>query len=399
MRNESWIENWGVGFDDKRRCTRCVYDEDTPNISFDSNGVCNYCRQWDELDAQHPTGDKGWAYLERLAEKINSESRGKKYNVVVGVSGGCDSSYTLWLAKKLGLRPLAVHYDNTWNSDIAVSNIRNVLDALDTDLYTYVVDNAEVDDIYRSFFRAGNKELDAITDIALTEVHFRAAIRHGIDYIFEGHSFRTEGVAPLGWMYMDGKYVQDVQAKYGTRKIKTFPLLKLSFQIRTMLFHRLKRIRPLWYVDYTKEQAKQAMSEELGWQWYGGHHLENRMTAFHHTYWSPRGFGTDLRVLGYAGLVRDGQMSRDEALDKLRVAPKVDFELVDLVKKRLEISDEEFERVMNGPKQSFKDFKTYKPTFERMRPLIKIAADRDLVPKSFYLKFACKQDDQSREGK
>ncbi|MGE4552572.1 MAG: N-acetyl sugar amidotransferase, partial [Desulfovibrionaceae bacterium] len=214
MRTESWITEWGKGFDDKRRCTRCVYDEDTPNITFDEHGVCNYCHQWDELDRQYPTGEQGWAHMEQLAARINEESRGRKYNVVVGVSGGCDSSYTLYLTKKLGLRPLAVHYDNTWNSDVATLNIRNVLDALDTDLYTYVVDNEEVDDIYRSFFRAGAKELDGITDIALAEVHLRAALKHGIKYIFEGHSFRTEGVAPLGWMYMDGKYIQDLQSKY-----------------------------------------------------------------------------------------------------------------------------------------------------------------------------------------
>ncbi len=392
MRTERWIEDWGKGFDDKLRCARCVYDADTPNISFDSHGVCNYCHQWDQLDRQYPTGEQGMRALERIAHAINHRSQGKKYNVVVGVSGGCDSSYTLYLAKQLGLRPLAVHYDNTWNSDIAVSNIRNVLDTLETDLHTYVVDNAEVDDIYRSFFRAGAKELDAITDIALTEVHMRAALKHGIQYIFEGHSFRTEGVAPLGWMYMDGKYIQDLHSKYGSGRLKSFPLLKLAFQIRTILINRFKRIRPLWYIDYDKEEAKRFMTANLGWQWYNGHHLENRMTAFHHTYWSPRKFGTDLRVLGFAGLIRAGQMTREDALAELKTPPPVDYQLVDLVKKRLGVSDEEFEQVMEGPKRSYKDFKTYKPTFERLRPLIKIAADHDLVPRSFYLKFACKQD-------
>ena len=392
MRTEMWMENWGHGFDEKRRCTRCVYDEDTPNISFDENGICNYCHQWDKLDRQYPTGDAGWKHLQQIANTINATTRGAKYNVVVGVSGGCDSSYTLWLAKELELRPLAVHYDNTWNSDVAVSNIRNVLDALSTDLYTYVVDNAEADDTYRAFFRAGAKELDAVTDISLAEVLLRAAMKHHIKYIFEGHSFRTEGIAPLGWMYMDGKYAMDVHAKYGTRKIPSVPLFKLSFQLRNILFSRIKKIRPLWFVDYDKGKAKEFMTREFGWKWYGGHHLENRMTAFHHTYWAPRAFNTDLRVLGYSGKIRDGQMTKEEALSRLRRPPSVDFGLVDLFKKRLGISDDEFERVMHAPKQSYKDFKTYKPTFERLRPLIKIAADHDLVPRSFYLKFACKQD-------
>lgn len=394
MQTEQWLKDWGKNFDTVRRCSRCVYDERTPNIRFDEQGVCSYCHQWQKLDAQHPTGVEGRAHLERVAEEIKAETRDARYNVVVGVSGGCDSSYMLHLTKELGLRPLAVHYDNTWNSDVAVSNIRNVLRALDVDLHTYVVDNVEVDDIYRSFFRAGAKELDAITDIALAEVTMRAAQKHGIKYVFEGHSLRTEGLAPLGWMYMDGKYLRDVQANFGTKKVRTFPTLSLGFQIRQVLFHRLKRFRPLWYMDYNKADAKRLLTERYGWQWYGGHHLENRMTAFHHTYWSPRGFNTDLRVLGYAALVRSGQMARQEALEKLRCPPNVNFGLVELFKKRLGISDEEFERVLTGPKRTYRDFQTYKPTFERLRPLIKIAAERDLVPWSFYLKYACKQNEQ-----
>lgn len=394
MRTEQWIEDWGKGFDDKKRCSRCVYDENTPNIYFDENGVCNYCHQWDQMDRQHPTGEAGWKVMERLADKINSESKGKKPNVVVGVSGGCDSSYTLHVAKKLGLRPLAVHYDNTWNSEIAVMNIRNVLAAMDVELYTHVVDNKEADDMFRAFFLAGAASLDAPTNLGLAATHYRAALKHNIKYIFDGHSFRTEGIAPLGMMYFDDKYIRDVHSQYGTRKLKTYPHLNLAFQFRCMAIAKIKRIRPLWYVDYTKEDVKKFLVKEYGWQWYGGHHLENRIPAFKHTYWMPRGFNTDTRVLGYAGLVRSGQMTRDEAIAKLKSPPNVDFELVDLFKKRLDLSDKIFEQVMNGPKRNHLDFKTYKPIFERLRPLIKIAAERDLVPWSFYLKYACKQDEQ-----
>lgn len=395
MRTEQWIEEWGKGFEETKRCTRCVYDEHTPNISFDENGVCNYCHQWDGLDRQYPTGKEGWAILERLAEDINRESRGRKYNVVVGVSGGCDSSYTLHVAKELGLRPLAVHYDNTWNSDVAVRNIRNVLDALDTELFTYVVDNAEADDLFRSFFRARVASLDAATDLGLAATHYKAALKHGIKYIFDGHSFRSEGVAPLGWMYVDDKYIRDIHGHYGQRRLRTYPHLSLALQFRCMVVSKIKRIRPLWYMDYVKEDAKVLLQEKFGWEWYSGHHLENRLTAFKHTYWMPRGFGMDTRVLGYAGLVRSGQMRREDALEKLRKPPAVNFELVDLFKKRLGIADAEFEEVMAAPKRTHLDFKTYKPVFEMLRPLIKIAADRDLVPRSFYLKYACKQKEEA----
>lgn len=392
MSMEPWLERWAArAIENRKRCSRCVYDDQTPGIIFDEEGVCNYCKQAEELELQFPTGAEGWKILESLADKINNESKGKKYNVVVGVSGGCDSSYTLYIAKQLGLRPLAVHYDNTWNSEIAVSNIRNVLDALDTELSTYVVDNEEMDDIFRSFFKAGVIELDGPTDMALVAVQFRAAMKHGIKYLFSGHSFRTEGVSPLNWNYVDGKYIQDIQRRFGNKPIRSFPNLTLPFQLRCMFFGHIKRIRPLWYVDYVKENAKTFMSEKLGWQWYGGHHLENRMTAFNHTYWVPRGFGQDWRVNGYAALVRSGQMPREEGIRKLQQPPRVDYELVELFKKRLGFSNAEFERYMEAPKNSWQDFNTYKPTFERLRPLFRIASDLGYVPKSFYLKYCFKK--------
>ena len=138
-----------------RRCARCIYDETIPNITFDANGVCNYCHIHDQLDREYPTGDAGAERLRAIAEQIKRDGRGKKYDVVVGVSGGCDSTYMLWLAKQLGLRPLAAHFDNTWDSMIAVENIHDALTKLDVDLDTYVVDNKEYDDLYRSFLQAG----------------------------------------------------------------------------------------------------------------------------------------------------------------------------------------------------------------------------------------------------
>ena len=184
------------------RCTRCLYDETTPSITFDHDGVCNYCRLHDDLDAQYPTGDAGERRLRELAEVIKKDGRKRPFDVVVGVSGGCDSSYLIYKAKELGLRPLAVHFDNTWNTTTAVENIHNVLKRLDVQLYTYVVDNEEYDDIYRSFLKAGVPDIEAPTDIALAATLYKAAEQYGIKYIFEGHSFRTEGISPLGWLYM-----------------------------------------------------------------------------------------------------------------------------------------------------------------------------------------------------
>ncbi|NPV85289.1 MAG: N-acetyl sugar amidotransferase [Anaerolineae bacterium] len=370
-----------------RYCSRCLYDDTVPHITFDENGVCNYCHTHDRLDQEYPTGEAGWQILENLAEKIKRDGRGKKYDVIVGVSGGCDSSYLLYLAVKLGLRPLAVHFDNTWDSTIAVENIHDVLKKLDVDLFTYVVDNEEYDDIYRSFLKAGVPDVESPTDIGLAAVLYMAAEKYGIKYIFEGHSFRTEGISPLGWIYMDGKYIQTIQKQFGTMPLKTYPNMLLWDMLRWMALRGIQKIRPLYYINYIKSEAMSLLTRELGWEWYGGHHLENRFTAFWHTYFMPVRYNVDQRLLGYSALVRSGQMTRAQGMELMSTPPQYDPELVEMVKKRLGFSDEEFDQLMNLPKKTYRDFKTYKTTFEKLRWLFYILYRLNRVPKSFYMKY------------
>jgi len=391
-----WLSEWDKMVEHKktlRRCTRCLYDEEIPSISFDEKGVCNYCNIHDELEEQYKTGDIGFARLKEVSKKIKEEGKKKKFDIIVGVSGGADSSYLVILAKELGLRPLAVHFDNTWDSTIAVENISNVLKKLDVELWTYVVDNEEYDDIYRSFLQAGTPDLESPTDIALATTLRRAAQEHGINYFFEGHSFRTEGLFPIGWLYMDAKYISNVQKKFGTMKLKTFPNLWLSSQLKWMIIKRMKMIRPLWYVEYKKDEIKKMLSEEYGWQWYGGHHLENRITTFYHTYFLPRRFKIDTRIVGHAAHVRSNQMDRNEGLKLIfEEAPSSDLDLVNMVKKRLGYTDEEFVKLMMLPHKTFKDYKTYKPTFERFRPFFYLMAKMELIPMSFYIKYTSKNN-------
>jgi N-acetyl sugar amidotransferase len=377
----------------KRRCARCLYDAETPAIEFDTQGVCNYCAMHDQFDTEYPTGAEGERRLRELAARIKDAGRGKKFDVIVGVSGGCDSSYLLYKTKELGLRPLAVHFDNTWDSKIAVENIHNVLRKLDVELFTYVVDNEEYNDIYRAFMLAGVPDIEAPTDIGLATTLYLAAEKFGIKYMFEGHSFRTEGVSPLGWLYMDGKYIESVVKRFGnyrSHRLKSFPNLWITRFLKYMLITRVKKVRPLYWIDYRKEDTKRFLSEEFGWQWYSGHHLENRFTAFYHSYFLPRRFGIDGRVLGYAALVRSDQMARDEGLRLLAEPPVCDPDIIEMVKKRLGFSDAEFERVMTQPRHSYREFTTYKPTFERLRPFFWLMYRLDLVPKSFYIKYTSK---------
>ena len=368
-------------------CTRCVYDETVPSISFDEDGVCNYCNMHDDLDRRYPTGAEGERILAGIADEIRAAGRGKPYDCIVGVSGGCDSSFMLHKAIELGLRPLAAHFDNTWNSPIATQNIHTVLNALGVDLFTLVVDNKEYEDIYRAFLLAGLPDADGPTDIALTTTLYLAAEQHDVRYILEGHSFRTEGISPLGWLYVDGKYIESVHRRFGRLPMRTYPNLTFTRFVKWAAFSNIKRIRPLWYLPYDKTAAKRLLAERYGWEWYGGHHLENRYTAFHHACFAPRRLGQDLRMLGHAALVRSGQLDRDAALAELAEPPGCPEEILALVKKRLELSDAEFERLMSLPLASWRDFPTYKPLFERLRPFFWLLMKLNRVPESFYMKF------------
>lgn len=371
-----------------RVCTRCIYDERVPAIEFDDQGVCNYCHQVDDLVESYGTGaEKGKKKLEQTVEDIKRHGHGKKYDCVIGVSGGTDSSYMLYLAKQYGLRPLAVHYDNTWNGSIATLNIHRVLKSLDIDLFTWVVNNKEVDDIFRSFMLAGVPEIEASTDLALSEVMYRAAHRYGVKYILEGHSFVTEGISPLGKNYFDGQYIRSIHRRFGRRPMETYPLMTFSRFLYWSTMAQIKKIRPFWYLEYSKEDARAFLEQEYGWEYYGGHHLENRMTAYFHGVYAPQKFNADFRNNTLSALVRNGKMDRAEAWAAYNEPPTVEEELVSYVRKRLGFTEDEYDTVMAAPPRNWRDYPTYKKRFERLRPLFYILAKAELVPMSFYLKY------------
>jgi N-acetyl sugar amidotransferase len=369
-------------------CSRCIYDERVASITFDSDGVCNYCKQLDTLVDEYGTGHKkGEEKFKQIITEIKKNGRNKKYDCIIGVSGGTDSSYMLYLTKKWGLRPLAVHYDNTWNTSIATENIRKVLTALDIDLYTHVVDNKESDDIFKSFFYADVAEIEAATDLALAEVMYRAAWKYGVKYVLEGHSFVTEGITPVGRNYFDGKYIKSIHNKFGKLPMKSYPLMTFSRFLFWSMFAQIKKVRPFWYIDYNKEEARVFLEKEYDWKYYGGHHLENRMTAFFHGIYAPQKFKTDFRNNTLSALARNGNISREKAWDEYNTKPNVEKDLLNYFKKRLNITDEEYETIMNRKPKTWYDYPTYKKRFELLRPLFKILAKANLVPMSFYLKY------------
>lgn len=372
-------------------CQRCIYDDNTPAISFDEAGVCNYCHMTDNLIDQYGTGrPEGKKKLETIVEEIKRKGKKRKYDCVVGVSGGTDSTYLLDWAVKNGLRPLAVHYDNTWNSSIATENIRKTLACLKVDLFTYVVNNNEADDIFRSFFLSGVPELEASTDLALAEVLYRASAKYGVDYILEGHSFVTEGITPLAKNYFDGRYIHSIHKKFGRLPMKTYPLMTLYNFLKWVCFYRIKKIRPFWYIDYDKTEAQTYLQEKFDWQYYGGHHLENRMTSFLHKIYLPGKFGVDYSSNSIAAAVRKGAISREEGIEMYYGAQSntdEQQELIEIFQKRLGFSEQEFQSIMNDVPRNWTEFPTYKRTFEVLRPLFFLLLKLEIIPETFFMKY------------
>jgi len=208
-----------------------------------------------------------------------------------------------------------------------------------------------------------------------------------VKHIVEGHSFRTEGVSPLGWLYMDGRYIREVHRRHGTLPMKTFPNMPFAKFVKWAALSGIRRHRPLYHLDYHKEQTKQFLTEEYGWEWYGGHHLENRFTAFYHSYFLPRRFGIDQRINELSGRIRSGQLTREEAEAEYSLEPVVDPDLLAMVKNRLGYDEDRWEELMDAPLRHYSEFPTYKSTFERLRPLFWLLYKMDRVPKTFYVKF------------
>jgi len=370
------------------KCSKCLYNDSIPNIIYDKNGVCNFCHQYEDLEEEYPMGDEGRAELTRIVTQVKKAGRKNRYDCVIGVSGGCDSSYLLYLAKEFGLRPLAVNFDNGWGEDIADQNLEIMTQKLSIDFLRIKVDKQELDDIFRSFMLASVPEIDAPSDIGLATALYIAADAFNIKCIFDGHSFRTESISPPGFFYFDGRYIDDIHFLFGDIPQATFPNMKLFPFLNWMLIKRIKRIRPIYYTYYNKEAVKQLLTVNFGWKWYGGHHHENRYTIFCNRYYMPRKFGLDVRILEYSALIRSGQINKKDAIELMKEPLPECKEIVEEVKTRFKFTDKQFDDIMKAPTKSYVNYKTYKRAFERLKPLFWLGYKMNAVPKSFYMKYA-----------
>jgi N-acetyl sugar amidotransferase len=372
-------------------CARGLWDESVPGIKFDENGFSNYYRIQEKLTAAFPRGEIGKQRWERIVEDVKRMGKGKKYDCIVGVSGGVDSSYLLHLIKKVyGLKPLAVNLDNGWNSEIAVNNIKKVTKKLNIDLETYVVDYEEMKNILKSYMRASLPWIDGPTDRAIKATMYNIARKEGIKYIFRGNDFRSEGKQPREWTYTDSRQMRFILRKFGAfHKLHSFPDLTLFNLVYSGAVLKIKDIRPYYFLEYDKLKAKAFLEKEYDWNYYGGHHYENLFTKFAMSYWLPKKFGIDKRKINLSEQVVSGTISRESAIQQINSAAENDDNLNKLktyVLKKLEIDEKEFEQMLQSPNKFFNDYPSYMPLLlsstRYILPLIKFIYP--IKPMAFY---------------
>ena len=341
-----------------QQCVRTIMDTTDPDITFDENGVSNHALSYEAIIApivEKAQSGAAASELQQLVERIKADGRGKPYDCVIGISGGVDSSYLVLQAVRLGLRPLAVHFDSGWNSELAVDNIHNIVTKLNLDLYTHVVDWREMRDLQLSFFKASIANCDVPTDHAFGWVAYQQAVKYGIKYILSGGNFVSESVLPQSWGYNAGDATQlrAIQKRFGTVRLKTYPVMGL-FR-RNIWFPYVRRINTVRLLDlmpYHYREAKAEITRELGWRDYGGKHYESVFTRYFQGYYLPTKFGYDKRLAHLSSLILSKEITRDEALDEVEASnypEALRTQDHEFIAKKLGVSVAELEQIFARP--------------------------------------------------
>ena len=345
-----------------QQCTRCVMDTTDPLIEFDDDGVCNLCTEFKNKRAQaNYNGEKSDRELEALIAQMKKDGKGKEYDCIIGMSGGIDSSYVAWIAKEKGLRVLAVHMDNGWNSEEAVLNIKNIATKLNIDYESFVLDWEEFRDIQLSFLKASIPEAETPTDVAIPAAMHKLAAKYKVKYIISGGNFATEGILPKSWHYnaKDLKYFNHIQGKFGTKRVRKFPTFGFLKEAYYKMVKGIKIIYILNYTPYVKDEAVELLKDKLDWRYYGGKHYESKYTGFIQSYYLYEKFGIDYRRATLSTQISTGEITREEALKILENKPYKEEEIQrekEYIAKKLKISLEEFEEIINMPPKWYWDY-------------------------------------------
>lgn len=356
----------------KTICSNCVMDTTDSMISFDQNGICDHCLDFEEnVKPNWHTNERGSAELARIVDDVRKAGRGNDFDCILGLSGGLDSSYMLHLlVKKFDLRPLVFHVDGGWNSDLAVNNIQMLVDKLGLDLFTEVIDWEDMRDFQLAFFKSGISQIDIPQDHAFVASLYKFANKYSVKYIMNGGNIATECVRnPLEWLYYgtDMWLINDIRKQFCTRPLTNYPFSSVLFhKFYLRYIRRVQVVRPLNYMPYSKDLAINTLREEYGWRAYPQKHFESRFTKFFEGYWLPTRFDYDTRKVQFSSLILTGQMTRGEALEKLKV-PAYDPNTIDdefaYIAKKLGISVDELRHYHTMPLKSYKDYRNQEALF------------------------------------
>jgi N-acetyl sugar amidotransferase len=343
-------------------CSKTVMDTTDPDIVFDDEMISNHFYNYqNNVKSRIEVGIQADLELRKIIEKIKRSGKNKQYDCIVGVSGGTDSTFVAYKCKELGLRPLAVHFDNGWNSELAVSNIEKVLNQLDIDLYTYVIDWKEFSDLQLSFLKSSTSDIEIPTDHAIFALLYKVASKYKVKYVMNGMNFRTESIMPFSWAYghIDWKYIKSVHKKFSNVKLKTYPHFSFFDLFYYTIVLRIKFVSILNYLDFNKADAQKLLSDQLGWKDYGGKHHESVYTKIVQTYILPKKFNIDKRKAHLSNLILCGQITRQHALEILETPPfeeQKSRDDIEYLTKKLRLSLEEFSDIMSSPNKTFMDY-------------------------------------------
>ncbi|MFN3916648.1 MAG: N-acetyl sugar amidotransferase [Flavobacteriales bacterium] len=346
-------------------CTRCVMDNNGDDkISFNHQGVCNYCSEAEKSLSERGKLEDRVKQLDTIIAQIKESGKSKKYDCIIGCSGGIDSTFLAYKAKELGLKPLVVHYDNGWNSETSVQNIQGIIKKLGIDLYTHVNDWEEFKDIQGAFFKANVLDIELITDQAILCILLRMAKKHKIKYLITGHNVESESILPENWYHLkiDSRNIWGIHQKFGTVRMRTYPIMFFNERYRIDKYTPVKTIHLLNYLHYNKKEARALLEDKLGWKDYGGKHFESIFTRFYQGYILPKKFNIDKRKAHLSSLIISNQITRQEALEELQ-RPPYSKELMEedknYVIKKLGFTAEEFDEYISTPPIPHTAYKSY----------------------------------------
>ena len=369
-----------------QQCSLSVMDTIAdPDITFDEKGICNYYYNYQNFTkTQLFSGELGMEKLKKEINIIKEAGKGKKYDCILGLSGGIDSTYLALLAKSLDLRPLLVHFDYGWNLELAVQNIQNIVKSTEFDLYTVVMDWEEMRSLQRAYYKSSVIDLDVPADHMIFGALYKTADKFAIKYILSGKNIVTEAILPNTWNYnkFDIVNMTNIYKKYEKGKLRKLPKMGIWQSGYYKALKQIKYVDLLNYVDYNKDKVKSIIIQEFNWKDYGGKHYENIFTRFYQGYVLPMKFGIDKRKAHLSNLIFSGQITKEQALEILKTPPysldaiKDDFEYIS---KKLGFSQEDFLSLINQPNKSHEEFgtskfqeKIYYLSFKIISPLTKL---------------------------